>query len=189
MSLINKNITRSEDVAVRKSPSVSATAYPKGYRMRGNDGNMWVIIVDNRGVHRWQKERTETTELVVREKRPKSKSVASKKVYEDDYLDKIKGTIEAMRILLVNADDSDVDMIKNALEQKIKEIEGENDKKAKEALNLLLKFKRETFRRGGEVSQQQKTIDIYKKALNKANSEYQKQILQNRISKLENKQI
>jgi len=48
-------ITRSTDVSVRKSPSISATVYDKGYKMIGNDGNLWEIVIDSRGVHRWQK--------------------------------------------------------------------------------------------------------------------------------------
>lgn len=51
-----KSIMRSHDVSVRKSPSVSATAFPVGYRMVGNDGNMWQIVRDSRGVQRWQKQ-------------------------------------------------------------------------------------------------------------------------------------
>lgn len=39
----------------RPSPSISATAYPRGFKMIGNDGNMWEISVDSRGVHRWTK--------------------------------------------------------------------------------------------------------------------------------------
>ena len=50
-----KTISRSTDAAVRPSPSISATVYPRGYRARGNDGNMWEIIVDSRGTHRWKK--------------------------------------------------------------------------------------------------------------------------------------
>jgi hypothetical protein len=51
-----KSILRSTDMAKRPSPSVSATIYPEGYRMEGNDGNMWVIATDSRGVHRWKKD-------------------------------------------------------------------------------------------------------------------------------------
>lgn len=40
---------------MRPSPSISATAYPRGFKMIGNDGNMWEISVDSRGVHRWTK--------------------------------------------------------------------------------------------------------------------------------------
>lgn len=39
----------------RPSPSISATAYPRGFKMIGNDGNMWEIALDSRGVHRWTK--------------------------------------------------------------------------------------------------------------------------------------
>jgi len=40
---------------MRPSPSISATAYPRGFKMIGNDGNMWEIALDSRGVHRWTK--------------------------------------------------------------------------------------------------------------------------------------
>lgn len=48
-------IMRSTDPTKRPSPSVSATIYPAGYTMMGNDGNMWVIAEDSRGIHRWKK--------------------------------------------------------------------------------------------------------------------------------------
>lgn len=37
----------------RPSPSESATLYPEGKRMVGNDGGVWVIKVSKNGVHRW----------------------------------------------------------------------------------------------------------------------------------------
>lgn len=49
------SILRSTDASKRPSPSVSATIYPEGTRMEGNDGNMWEIALDSRGVHRWKK--------------------------------------------------------------------------------------------------------------------------------------
>lgn len=39
----------------RPSPKESATLYDDGYEMQGQDGNMYRIVVDSRGVHRWQK--------------------------------------------------------------------------------------------------------------------------------------
>jgi hypothetical protein len=39
----------------RKAPSASATLFKKGTMKKGNDGNKWSIVVDSRGVHRWQK--------------------------------------------------------------------------------------------------------------------------------------
>jgi len=38
----------------RKGPSESATLFKKGTKKKGNDGNMWIIGVDKRGVHRWK---------------------------------------------------------------------------------------------------------------------------------------
>ena len=45
---------------MRPSPSISATAYPRGFKMIGNDGNMWEISLDSRGVHRWTKSSSAT---------------------------------------------------------------------------------------------------------------------------------
>lgn len=44
---------RSQDKEKRPSPSVSAKIFPAGYRMEGNDGNIWEISVASNGVHRW----------------------------------------------------------------------------------------------------------------------------------------
>lgn len=41
--------------AARKAPSASATLFKKGTMKKGNDGNKWMTVVDNRGVQRWQK--------------------------------------------------------------------------------------------------------------------------------------
>lgn len=52
-------ILRSSNPEKRPSPSVSATIYPEGYEMEGNDGNTWVISIDSRGVHRWKRLKAE----------------------------------------------------------------------------------------------------------------------------------
>jgi hypothetical protein len=39
----------------RKGPTASATLFKKGTIKKGNDGNKWSIVIDSRGVHRWQK--------------------------------------------------------------------------------------------------------------------------------------
>lgn len=43
---------------IRKGPTDSATKHPVGKKMRGNDGNMWVIINTSKGVHRWAKSKS-----------------------------------------------------------------------------------------------------------------------------------
>ncbi len=50
----------------RKSPSESATLFDEGTTIKGNDGNMWTIIITDKGVHRWS--RSTTT-------KPKNKTV------------------------------------------------------------------------------------------------------------------
>jgi len=54
---MSSSYRRSDDTAVRKSPSVSATIYSVGTKKIGNDGNLWIIVRDSRGVQRWQKYR------------------------------------------------------------------------------------------------------------------------------------
>ena len=49
------SILRSSNPEKRPSPSVSATIYPAGFQMEGNDGNTWEIALDSRGIHRWKK--------------------------------------------------------------------------------------------------------------------------------------
>nr|QYA18666.1 hypothetical protein KOM_12_398 [Clandestinovirus] len=39
----------------RPSPAVSATLFPAGKKMRGNDGNWYKISTGTRGIHRWVK--------------------------------------------------------------------------------------------------------------------------------------
>ena len=47
--------TKSTPKTMRPSPSVSATLYPEGKTMRGNDGNLWKIAKTKDGVKRWNK--------------------------------------------------------------------------------------------------------------------------------------
>ncbi len=42
-------------MASRPSPSESATSFPVGTHRKGNDGNMYAIVENKNGVHRWQK--------------------------------------------------------------------------------------------------------------------------------------
>ena len=39
----------------RKGPDESATKYKKGTKKRGNDGNMWIIVENKNGAHRWKR--------------------------------------------------------------------------------------------------------------------------------------
>ena len=45
--------TAMSNTNTRKGPSESATAFSVGTVKRGNDGNMWKIIITATGVHRW----------------------------------------------------------------------------------------------------------------------------------------
>jgi hypothetical protein len=43
------------DRGKRPSPKESATLFPSGYRLKGQDGNIWQIVIASNGVRRWQK--------------------------------------------------------------------------------------------------------------------------------------
>ena len=45
---------RPTDLKKRKSPPYSAKQFPKGARKKGNNGKMWSIVTDKRGVKRWK---------------------------------------------------------------------------------------------------------------------------------------
>jgi hypothetical protein len=46
-------MTKTEKINTRKGPPESATAFSVGTIKKGNDGNMWKIIITARGIHRW----------------------------------------------------------------------------------------------------------------------------------------
>jgi hypothetical protein len=55
MAQASNGYFRTQDSVKRPSPSVSATIFPKGYKMEGNDGHIWEITIASNGVHRWKK--------------------------------------------------------------------------------------------------------------------------------------
>jgi len=46
-------MTKTEKSNTRKGPPESATAFSVGTIKKGNDGNMWKIIITATGIHRW----------------------------------------------------------------------------------------------------------------------------------------
>ncbi len=128
--------------------------------MEGNDGNMWVIIVDSRGVHRWQKYSEAPQEA------PKS------------YLDRVKSSIKAMRILMED-DPSQIEEIKDSLDKKIYRLEllEDEDKEIQESIYLLKRFRAESFKFGGQVK-------MYQKALERSPNSHSQRLIKNKLQKL-----
>lgn len=60
---------------MRKGPNASATKFKLGIKKRGNDGNIWKIVKNKRGIKRWQK----TIDKKHRSKRNKTKKNKTKK--------------------------------------------------------------------------------------------------------------
>lgn len=48
-------MTKSTSKKSRKGPSESATLFKVGTKKKGNDGNMWIIVENIKGIKRWQK--------------------------------------------------------------------------------------------------------------------------------------
>jgi hypothetical protein len=61
---------------VRQGPTESATLFSEGATKRGNDGNMWTIVVTDSGVHRWSRVKNKTNKTV-KNKTVKNKTVLS----------------------------------------------------------------------------------------------------------------
>jgi len=66
-----------DDRGVRPSPKESATIFKEGTRKRGQDGNMWEVVVAKNGVKRWKKIGDSKKEP--RERKPNPKSGSSEK--------------------------------------------------------------------------------------------------------------
>ena len=61
---------------VRQGPTESATLFSEGATKRGNDGNMWTIVVTDSGVRRWSRVKNKTNKTV-KNKTVKNKTVLS----------------------------------------------------------------------------------------------------------------
>ena len=158
-------IVRSTDIEVRKSPSISATVYPKGYAMIGNDGNIWEIMLDNRGVHRWQRQKLSEQQKKELIEKLKRQIRAYKMLVEDDY--EIKYELEQK--------------VKN----KIKEFEHHHDEVSKDSARLLREFLRSSFAHGGRIDQLNEKKKMYESALSNTSSPAQKEYYIKKINELD----
>ena len=61
---------------LRKGPIESATTFNLGKKKLGNDGNMWIIIANASGVHRWKK--ISKTEKKVKKSKVSTKAISKK---------------------------------------------------------------------------------------------------------------
>ena len=62
----------------RKAPTASATLFKRGTIKKGNDGNKWAIVVDTRGIQRWQLKKKPTTTMKLRRRHKSARVVAMK---------------------------------------------------------------------------------------------------------------
>ena len=70
----------------RKGPSSSATKSSVGTKKKGNDGNMWEIALDSRGVHRWKRTSTASSS---------EKKQQDEKLYEAiQVLESVRGDVD-----------------------------------------------------------------------------------------------
>jgi hypothetical protein len=66
---------------VRQGPTESATLFSEGATKRGNDGNIWTIVVTDSGVHRWSRVKKQTNKTV------KNKTIKNKTTLSDSVED------------------------------------------------------------------------------------------------------
>lgn len=64
---------------VRQGPSKSATLYTLGTRKRGNDNNMWEIVVNVKGIPRWKKISRKPSKKISRKTSKKKSRKTSRK--------------------------------------------------------------------------------------------------------------
>jgi|GEM_PF-6523692 len=97
-------IERSHNKNERPSPSISATVYPEGYKMIGNDGNLWEIHIDSRGTHRWVKSHFSHEESPAKEKAREKDNIKEAidllQSLGDDADEEVKEAIETLEALL-----------------------------------------------------------------------------------------
>jgi hypothetical protein len=68
----------------RKGPPKSATAFSVGTIKKGNDGNMWKIIITATGIHRWSIIKGNDNGATKKNKTVKNKTVKNKTVNSED---------------------------------------------------------------------------------------------------------
>ena len=156
---------RSTDVAVRKSPSVSATMYPKGYKMKGNDGNMWEIIYDSRGVHRWQKTHNDVQRT-------------------SGLVESVKKSIDGLRMLL-EEEPTEKQKIEEIIKKRIQgldELAEDGDEEARQSARMLRNLLRESFKHGGRISKLEQQEEVYSNMLRKTKKQADRALI---IKKLE----
>ena len=64
---------------IRQGPTESATLFSEGTTKMGNDGNMWIIVVTESGVHRWSRIKNQTS----KPGKPNSKSGKTNKTIKN----------------------------------------------------------------------------------------------------------
>ena len=75
----------------RKAPTASATLFKPGTTKTGNDGNKWAIVVDRRGVKRWQHtKKKQATTMKLRRRGHKSARVLAMEADPDSVWGKNK---------------------------------------------------------------------------------------------------
>ena len=186
-----KTIERSTNAAVRPSPSISATVYPRGYRARGNDGNMWEIIVDSRGTHRWKKLGSDAG---VYQATAPSPAIQPKKVSAIE--SKVKKQLDAAEILLEdNPRQTREELIKaeklyNDLERRmdayilLSEDDEEGSEDYAKAAKMIREFLRKKFNDGGKIAMHQKKKELFEAALESTNRPENQKHLEERLKNL-----
>jgi hypothetical protein len=172
--------SRSDDVSVRKSPSVSATLYQVGTKKTGNDGNLWIIVRDSRGVQRWQKYSgyEKVAEVVTPFTYAKT---------QEQFLDAIQKSIVGLKILI-----EDEPELKTTIEEKIKKriigldiLAEDGDEGAEKAAKMMREFLKESFKFGGKIKKREADEEFYENALRNTKRQSDREYFINKLNELD----
>ena len=190
-----RTIYRSEDVKLRKSPSISATVYPVGYKMVGNDGNMWQIARDSRGVQRWQKigyggYDIPAVKAVTKAPKPKVEEIKEEKKVvlepkEDGIVTiKTKKAVSAMK-MLIEDDPSMAEEIQTIVQDKLQSLRiFDDDPDVLKAISIYEEFLKESFAYGGKINKIKKSQELYERALENTNSALDRELIEKKLQNL-----
>ena len=190
-----RTIYRSEDVKLRKSPSISATVYPVGYKMVGNDGNMWQIARDSRGVQRWQKigyggYDIPAVKAVTKAPKPKVEEIQEEKKVvlepkEDGIVTiKTKKAVSAMK-MLIEDDPSMAEEIQTIVQDKLQSLRiFDDDPDVLKAISIYEEFLKESFAYGGKINKINKRQELYERAIDNTNSALDRDLMEKKLQNL-----
>ena len=121
---------------IRKAPSYSANTFIVGAKKKGNDGNMWKIVENKKGIKRWLKISNAKTKQTIKSKRVLKLEKEPENVWgKNKNLEKFWSELASgKKLILVYTDNQIVNFkmpkTRQAINNKYTELENDNNIKA-----------------------------------------------------------